>query len=335
MAIDQRKKRKSRKPHCPLVGAGARMTRTAFAGACKREQGNWTDNTFVTNVLKPFCHGCPIGADVLAGREFAAPAGIDFIDIKQLIMEKNMQEDKNGAKEVPIGNWRTMTYEEAKKLQPTDLLRYWTLPPLKAGQAGTCPNCRRPGLKLASFGICGACRTVITPGMHGIEMLAALAEYGFEIRQKMLEKSRQMIDMETVSQDASGLDGGDELPAGALPAGMPPAPDMVEPPDPEKYLGADKTFYILPAYESLADVLQEAIDQAQHGKGRERHAGGNESFDRQKICEITRRVGLGYPLGQAIKKAEESLTLGGERGVAELLGAINYLAAAVICSREN
>lgn len=80
-------------------------------------------------------------------------------------------------------------------------------------------------------------------------------------------------------------------------------------------------------YESLAAVLDGAMDQAAGGKGKERHAGTGEPFDRQKICEITRRVGLGYPLGQAIKKATESLRLG-DRGPDELKGAINYLAAA-------
>lgn len=87
-------------------------------------------------------------------------------------------------------------------------------------------------------------------------------------------------------------------------------------------------------YESLKEVLDDALRQASDGKGKERHAKKDEPFDKQKICEITRRVGLGYPIGQAIKKAEESLRLG-TRGPDELLGAINYLAAAVICMREE
>jgi hypothetical protein len=86
-------------------------------------------------------------------------------------------------------------------------------------------------------------------------------------------------------------------------------------------------------YDSLVAVLMDAYNQASRGKGKERHAKKDEPFDKQKICEITRRVGLGYPVGQAIKKAEESLRLG-KRGPDELLGAINYLAAAVICMRE-
>lgn len=94
-------------------------------------------------------------------------------------------------------------------------------------------------------------------------------------------------------------------------------------------------FQAAKGYESLGRVLQSAHDQAAKGKGIKRHSKDGEPFDRQKICEITRRVGLGYPLGQAIKKAEESIVLGGSRGVAEVLGAINYLAAAVIIMEEG
>ncbi|MFZ5770507.1 MAG: hypothetical protein ACOY4W_03685 [Thermodesulfobacteriota bacterium] len=90
----------------------------------------------------------------------------------------------------------------------------------------------------------------------------------------------------------------------------------------------------LPGYEPLAGVLQEALDQAQRGKGAQRHANG-QPFAEQLICVVTRTVGLGFPLGQALKKAVEAKRLGGEHGRQELLGAINYLSAAVICSREG
>jgi hypothetical protein len=88
-------------------------------------------------------------------------------------------------------------------------------------------------------------------------------------------------------------------------------------------------------YWILKDTLMRAYWQAERGKGRERHAEKDEPFESQKVCEITRRVGLGFPLGQAIKKAEESLRLDTEAGVAELFGAINYLAAAIIVMEEG
>lgn len=93
-----------------------------------------------------------------------------------------------------------------------------------------------------------------------------------------------------------------------------------------------------PGYEPLAAVLQEALDQAQAGKGRERHAvtqGVFRPFERQPILEIGRMTGPGYEIGQAMKKAHEACELPPERAVAELLGAIVYLAAAVMLIRER
>ncbi len=89
-------------------------------------------------------------------------------------------------------------------------------------------------------------------------------------------------------------------------------------------------------YMSLKNILREAHDQASCGKGKERHAKADENFSDQKICEITRRVGLGYPHGQAIKKIIESQRLPKkDEAVAELLGAINYIAASIIVRRET
>ena len=84
-----------------------------------------------------------------------------------------------------------------------------------------------------------------------------------------------------------------------------------------------------PGYESLADVLQSALNQAQDGKGAERHA-NQLPFDQQPMQTIAGQVGVGFLLGQAIKKTQESQGLKGHHAVAELLGAINYLAGAVI-----
>lgn len=84
-----------------------------------------------------------------------------------------------------------------------------------------------------------------------------------------------------------------------------------------------------PGYESLAGVLQRALDQAQTGKGAERHA-NSLPFDKQPMQTIASQVGVGFLTGQAIKKTQEGQTLPTGRDVAELLGAINYLAGAVI-----
>lgn len=91
-------------------------------------------------------------------------------------------------------------------------------------------------------------------------------------------------------------------------------------------------------YESLAVVLNEALDQASHGKGKERHANGHDFLD-QPIMEIGRMVGVGYQTGQAMKKTQEAVGMLNrdqkDRAIAELLGAINYLAVAVILIREG
>ena len=87
-------------------------------------------------------------------------------------------------------------------------------------------------------------------------------------------------------------------------------------------------------YISLRYVLELAVDQAANGKGKERHANG-EPFDQQKICKISRAVGVGFALGQALKKVEESIRLDKDAGLREILGAINYLAAAYIVLSES
>ena len=87
-----------------------------------------------------------------------------------------------------------------------------------------------------------------------------------------------------------------------------------------------------PNYETLARILKMAYDQASAGKGKERHANGRK-FDDQPIMAIAKDHGLGYQTGQAEKKLKESHTLlklkGKEAAIRELLGVINYTAAAI------
>lgn len=82
-------------------------------------------------------------------------------------------------------------------------------------------------------------------------------------------------------------------------------------------------------YATLRNVLDRAYEQAATGKGNERH-GNMLNFERQPMQDVTKLVGLGFPLGQAIKKAQEATRLETDAAVKELLGAINYLAGAVI-----
>ena len=86
---------------------------------------------------------------------------------------------------------------------------------------------------------------------------------------------------------------------------------------------------VMEGYYPLFAVLTDALDQAQVGKGEERHGNGL-SFMEQPILTITRAVGLGFPLGQAMKKIQECQRMDADAAKRELLGAINYLAAAVL-----
>ena len=104
-------------------------------------------------------------------------------------------------------------------------------------------------------------------------------------------------------------------------------------------MATDTTIPLAPTdpYAPLWRVLDAAYEQAANGKGKERHA-NDKPFTAQPIMEIARMVGPGYQLGQAMKKSQEA---GGmiqrgqpDRAKAELLGAINYLAACVLLIEE-
>ena len=88
-------------------------------------------------------------------------------------------------------------------------------------------------------------------------------------------------------------------------------------------------------YEGLALVLKDALEQAQSGKGAERH-GEHGTFSEQPVMTVTEQVGLGFPLGQAMKKIIESQRTGitPEAAKAERLGAIVYIAAAILADKE-
>jgi hypothetical protein len=94
-------------------------------------------------------------------------------------------------------------------------------------------------------------------------------------------------------------------------------------------MGAKMQSLNVEGYELLDDVLARAYRQAAAGKGMERHAAG-EPFHEQPMQSISDLVGVGFCIGQAIKKSHESQRLPRDMAVAELLGAINYLAGAVI-----
>ena len=95
------------------------------------------------------------------------------------------------------------------------------------------------------------------------------------------------------------------------------------------------TFAIEEGYEPLAEVLQQALDQAQHGKGKRCHADDKPFLD-QPIMRGARECGPGSMAYQSRKKILEALRCpDDDRAIEDLLGAINYIAAQVILRREQ
>lgn len=91
-------------------------------------------------------------------------------------------------------------------------------------------------------------------------------------------------------------------------------------------------------YSGLLNILVEALNQAQKGKGAERHnLGGDLPFEKQRMQSISELVGsvdgMSY---QACKKITEGVNLPTlDRQVAELLGAINYIAGMIVFLRNR
>ena len=87
-------------------------------------------------------------------------------------------------------------------------------------------------------------------------------------------------------------------------------------------------------YASLQAVLADAYNQASRGKGADRH-GQNKPFEAQPMQKLIDLYGVGFALGQAGKKMQESQRLKSDHARNELLGAINYIAGAIVSMDRN
>lgn len=101
-------------------------------------------------------------------------------------------------------------------------------------------------------------------------------------------------------------------------------------------IGLSNAWASAPGYEQLAQVLRAAYDQAAAGKGAERHARGN-AFHEQHMQTISDLLSSDRGMAfQAIKKLTEGLDFAeDDRFERELLGAINYIAGAIIWRRRQ
>lgn len=109
-----------------------------------------------------------------------------------------------------------------------------------------------------------------------------------------------------------------------------------DPNQPVPDLESEKAWIGSSGYEQLVAVLQDAHNQAAHGKGKERHA-NNLPFDEQRMQSISKLInspkGLEF---QAIKKLTEGMQFDDvARREKELLGAINYIAGIIIYYRNG
>lgn len=90
----------------------------------------------------------------------------------------------------------------------------------------------------------------------------------------------------------------------------------------------------------LMEVFDDAVKQAVSGKGNERHGKGSHFMD-QPWLSLAQTHGIGFLTGQADKKLKEAVNAYGQEGCTdewwerELLGAINYIAMAIIYNRET
>lgn len=90
------------------------------------------------------------------------------------------------------------------------------------------------------------------------------------------------------------------------------------------------------AYSELRRVLDLAFEQAASGKGKERHAVEGERFEDQRIVQLGAWMGSHhFEAGQACKKLLESARLKPGAGMREVLGAINYAAAAYLLLEQE
>jgi hypothetical protein len=88
-------------------------------------------------------------------------------------------------------------------------------------------------------------------------------------------------------------------------------------------------------YEPLANVLIQALNQSQFGKGKQCHA-NNLPFLQQPIMTRAREVGEGGLAFQSMKKILEAFNCRERsRAVEDMLGAIVYVAAQVLLRKER
>ena len=92
---------------------------------------------------------------------------------------------------------------------------------------------------------------------------------------------------------------------------------------------------IPPGYEDFFQVLVDALNQSAIEKGHERHGDGRAFKDQVLMTECEYQKGPGFPIGQARKKALESMRLKPGDAYQEILGGIVYLVGAALWYKKQ
>lgn len=239
--------------HCPLVGAGAKMTWPGFVRCCKAKQATIPDaNSRVygqrVGQIIHFCSNCKIGSAVTAGEKIKPPKGITILDsISSLKKEKTMLDIRT------LGNWdlSKMPDKIVKLLSPADLRMEWKTPVIPSAQKGTCPNCRRHDMTQSSFGLCGSCKNV-AQNKKGFEMLIALVD-----KAKHLNPDNWEVEKTTRSPS-------EEVPEPVPPASIEEVPEPVPPASTEKLV---ETVHDVTDYIELAKQIGKIVQEKQEAYG--------------------------------------------------------------------
>jgi hypothetical protein len=88
--------------------------------------------------------------------------------------------------------------------------------------------------------------------------------------------------------------------------------------------------YSREGYEALATAAQDALEQAQRGKGHLRHGDDETPWTRQVVFQVQGELGPAFSAGQYAKKMAESMRLEPGARRRELLGAAVYALSLVV-----
>lgn len=251
------------------------------------------------------CRRCETGAAIDTGCRQSLPDNVGLITLEEVT---KMQEAKG---KIDLPAWlseKLLAEPNLEGMGTADLRPYWLTEVPQSKKLGQCVNCNQQNVNITACGMCSPCYTA-GYGKKGLALLAALVAVTQGVK-----GNKELVEDEPRPKPE-----------------LSPKPELKKPPaQTDRGLAND-------GYHPLFEVLTQALDQAQNGKGSERHANGLP-FLHQPIMIETRSVGLGFPAGQARKKILEAINcceVQPNRAIADLLGAINYAAAAVIRIREK